>query len=177
MSDRKRRKAEPLKVFITLIVITSFLHLFLHIAIFGTGVPGIAESGVSGFTIGNFNLDENIKENPNVNLSPASKIFLAAQWILLAVLLSLGLLKSKLSGKREISEIEVKKHFSKSKTDIDILLEVVKEKGRIRLSSIEKSFNVEKQTALEWCKTLESGNLATIQYPSFGEPEIVSNEK
>ena len=58
-----------------------------------------------------------------------------------------------------------------SKTDLDTLYNILKDKKQLRTSSIAKLFKVNKETALNWCKILESGNLAVLDYSS-GDPVV-----
>jgi hypothetical protein len=59
-----------------------------------------------------------------------------------------------------------------NETDLDVLYEALKKHGELSLSSIAISFKINKDVAMEWCKILESGDLAVIDYPGFGEPSI-----
>ena len=73
-------------------------------------------------------------------------------------------------------EKRTEKNTSKSKTDLDALYSELKDKKRIKISSISKAFGISKELALEWAKILESGDLASIEYPNMSEPIIVLNE-
>ncbi len=109
-------------------------------------------------------------------ISTSTKIFLLAQWvILLTLLLGTFIKERKLKDKPEqdnLSGINVKKMADQDSTDIDTLYKILKEKKKIRLSSIIQLFKVKKEVALNWCKTLETGNLATMEYVSAKDPVI-----
>ena len=77
-----------------------------------------------------------------------------------------------------ISPLEVETEEKKPgiHTDIDILYKMLKEKKNISLSEISKAFNINKELALEWCKTLETAELAEIQYSTFKEVVLTLKE-
>ena len=82
----------------------------------------------------------------------------------------------KLAGPK-ISKVEMinLKEFSNSKkssTDIDVLHAVIQKKGSVKISIIAATFNVSRETALEWSKILESHGLASIHYKVFGDAEL-----
>jgi hypothetical protein len=61
-------------------------------------------------------------------------------------------------------------------TDLDVLYETLKKEKKISVSKIAKTFKIANDIAFEWCKILESGDLAEIVYPGFGEPLIKIKE-
>ena len=99
------------------------------------------------------------------NLSPISKIFLIGQWFFLILALLIAFVKDKLPEEK-LGYIDLKKMSQKYGTDIDTLYNLLKDKKQLRISSITKIFNVDKEVALWWCKTLEDANLAYIDYVS-----------
>ncbi|MFA5060870.1 MAG: hypothetical protein WC494_00965 [Candidatus Pacearchaeota archaeon] len=107
------------------------------------------------------------------NLSVSSKIFLIIQFGLIA-----GVLFYTFIYERKMKKMEkelISSHMEKAgpnETDLDVLYEVLKSKGKIGLSAIANSFRINKEVAMEWCKILELGDLAVIEYPGFGEPMI-----
>jgi hypothetical protein len=110
------------------------------------------------------------------NISSSSKIFLLIQWVILLTLLLGTYLKEKKMKKKpqqdDLSGIDVKKIADQDGTDLDTLYKILKEKKKLSLSSIIRLFKVKKEVAMNWCKTLESGNLATINYVSTKDPVI-----
>lgn len=56
-------------------------------------------------------------------------------------------------------------------TPIDELYEHLK-KDDLKISTIMKRFNLEKNQALEWCDILVKSNLAEVKYSFLGEPII-----
>jgi|TARA_Y100000310_G_scaffold340701_1_gene437408 hypothetical protein len=70
----------------------------------------------------------------------------------------------------EIKGMEIKRE--KYETDFDVLYKLVKRRGSIKLSEIEKYFGIDKKLAEEWCMILEGHSMLKLHYPPFGEPEL-----
>jgi uncharacterized membrane protein (DUF485 family) len=119
-----------------------------------------------------------VSEISDLQVSRNSKIFFAFQVILLTLIMVFVFFYDKKKDKEELDDIglEIIKPHS-NETDLDILYKVLQKRKKISLSKIAKSFKVEKDVAMEWCKILESGELATIDYPGFGEPKLLILEK
>lgn len=159
------------------IVLIALLHTIFHFAVYGTGIRGIYEFGVSGFTIGKLQLGEEIKSNyPQIPI--ISKIVLILEWFIVITIVTFTFVRQKINLKKEIKSLNVHKNYgkSKTKTDLDVLYSILKEKKHLKLSTVSKVFKIDKDKVMEWCRILESGNLAEINYPGVGEPEIVINE-
>ena len=177
----KKRGNQSIIGFITgLIIVVAIVHTSVHLALYGTGIAGFGEKGVSGFAIGSVSTDE-VKssiEQKYPKLPSISQIIIIAEWIALVLVLSAGFLVEKAAIKRDApAPIEIKTPSrGKSSTDLDTLYELLKEKKRLKLNAIALSFHLTEENALEWAKILESANLATISYPKFGDPELVLNE-
>ena len=105
-------------------------------------------------------------------ISPLSKILFASQWIVIFIALIFMLFRDRRLRKTDIQAISSKRALGKSATDLDTLYSILKEKKKLKISTISKAFNISKDTAFEWCKILESGNLAVIDYPGVGEPVV-----
>lgn len=161
-------------IILTATIIIALTHSTFHFAAFGSGVLGLKQSSlVSGFSIGDTDIGEEL-EAQKAQLSPLSIIILTGEWVLVGLLFALGALRKKIELKEEISSIHIK-HISdksKTKTELDSLYKILQEKKRLNLATISKAFKVDKKIALEWCKTLESGDLAIIYTPRFGDPVI-----
>lgn len=173
----KRGKNNFLGIFLALLFLIAIFHSFSHFTFFGTGIKGFYKTGISGFSVGKINLGEEIKTKYSA-YSPISKIALILEWGLVIMLIVMSMIRSRINFKKEtfiIKKTQVRDK-SKIKTDIDVLYSVLKEKKQMRMSTISKTFDVDKETVMDWCKILESGNLATIQYPKFGEPRITLEE-
>lgn len=171
---KKRGAHKVLGILITLIVTAALLHTAAHFALYGTGVPGFGQEGVSGFAIGGLT-GEQIKEN--YNSAPSfSRLLIIGEWALLVILIIASIVGDKMHVKKQHIALEIKKSTDKSKTDIDVLYDLLKEKKKISLATIAETFKIKEETATEWVKILEEANLATINYPRFGEPEAFVKE-
>lgn len=60
----------------------------------------------------------------------------------------------------------------RSRTDLDILYGILKIKKAINIDDIARTFKVSPEIALGWSKVLETGDLAEIDYPRFGNPVL-----
>jgi len=78
--------------------------------------------------------------------------------------------------KLNISEFESFKN-AKSGTDMDVLYSILQSKGELSLSVIVNVFKISKDKALKWCKILEEHNLASLNYPVFGEPILKKKQE
>ena len=107
-------------------------------------------------------------------MSGQVKIFLIAQWSILSILVLAVLIRDSRVRRRnkEVSGINLEKMSSGSKTDMDTLYKILKDKKQVRISTIRKSFKIDKDTAMQWSKILESGNLAVVDYSSAEEPVL-----
>jgi len=110
-------------------------------------------------------------------ISRTAKIFFIAQWSIIILMLLTAKVKDRTTKveSKEIKEIHIKNN--KQKTDLDLLYNLLLKKTQIKISVISKAFNIKKEIAMEWCKILESGDLAIIDYPMFGGPIIRINKK
>lgn len=155
-----------------------FYRVFLAVIfIFSAGVI------IFFYKYGNFNkglTGLSIKEtfsDAYTNIPQSSKIFLAIQWGILIFILMLSYIRDKkiILGKNEFAEIDLKKMSEKQGTDLDILYNLLQNKKKLNLSTISRVFNINEEVAMEWCRILESGNLAVIDYPAEG-PLVRLNE-
>ncbi|MFA5174460.1 MAG: hypothetical protein WC438_04740 [Candidatus Pacearchaeota archaeon] len=134
---------------------------------------GDIKGGFTGFSV------KSTVYNAYSGLPYISKMFLIVQWtILILLLLSVAFKDNRLKNQdKEVLSLNLKRKSGANKTDLDTLYEVLKDKKKLRVSTIAKAFNVDPEIALEWGKILESGSLAIIDYPGFGEPVIKIIEK
>jgi len=167
-------KMRFVKMLLSLLTLLAILHLAFHVAVFGSGISNFYESGISGFSIGKLDLGDEFKQS-YPKASNISIFSLITEWSVLILSLVFVTIRNKLHVKREIIHLSAKKMRKKATktTDLDKLYDILKDKKRIRLSTVQKIFGVDKNIALEWAKTLESGDLASIDYPRMREPELV----
>lgn len=166
----KRGSKKIAKILITLVVTLAVLHTGFHFAVYGTGIPSINEKGISGFAIGKITGQE-IKEN-YASTSSLSKLIIIGEWALLVLLIGISLLGEHRHVKKQHVVLEIKRTQEKSKTDIDLLYDLLKEKKKIELGTIADTFKISEETATEWAKILEDAQLAVLHYPRFGEAEV-----
>ncbi len=168
--EQKRGSIASWTALVTFLAIITLTHTASHFVVYGTGIQGFFEAGVSGFAIGPLNT-ENIKNNEDI--SPISRIFLIIEWAFLVFLGTAVIIARRMSVKEEVISMSALQKRDKSKTDIDSLHEILKEKKHLRISTIARVFKISKEKALEWCQILEDANLAAISYPRMGEPEVI----
>lgn len=171
---KKRGIGGILRVLTVFVIILTVVHTFVQIVSFGTGIPGLAPSGVQSLPLGFINLPQEVRIHLS-NFSYPSKIMVGAEWVILASLLFITLRKKPIQKQEYpilLNISKAKSDTSTIKTDLDVLYSALKEKKSLKVSLVARSFNVEKDTVVDWCKILESANLASLYYPKFGEPEL-----
>ena len=171
---KERGQVTVAGILLTILISVVLVHTTLHFAVYGTDIAGYGEKGISGFSIGGVSAGELNTNYPQI--SPLSKKILIIEWTVLA-LATLATLASflveRIRSKKEIIEVTRIAARGKSKTDLDLLYDVLKEKKRLKLSMITKMFNVQDATVIEWARIFEAGNLALLSYPRIGEPELI----
>jgi len=134
----------------------------------------MAPGGMSGFSI--VDVSEAYSK-----FYPHSKIFLIIQWAILVVLLVFVYFKNIGIHKRnkEIKSVNLKSAVGKSKTNLDALYLILKERKTLSVKTASKLFNIKTDLGMEWARILEAGDLVTIDYPGIGSPliKIVEEEK
>jgi len=161
------KEAKPvfLKVFLIVAVILVINLAFLFY--FYGGLSG----GMTGFSIGG-SFSKIYAEMPQY-----SKIFIAFEWTILIFILIGAFIRDIGVKRNEVAGIDIGDMTGKTGTDLDKLYSILQNKNQVRISTISKAFKVNKEIAMGWCKILESGNLAVIDYPGVGEPILKLNEK
>ena len=155
------KKKRPLKIIVSMILVIAIIHSASHFIFFGTGLAGFA-------------ITEN-NNNAIRSISPMSIIAITLEWSFLIIFAIVMLAKNRTERKKEIESLNLDMHKYKKTgktTELDILYNVLKDKKHLRLSTISKIFNVKREIALDWIKSLESQNLVEIEYPRIGELEI-----
>jgi len=99
------------------------------------------------------------------------------QWVLILIIVLIFyvkfLKKRKNEEKTNVIKVERERGDGKAHTSLDELYSLLTKKKNLKVSTISRSFDIDKDTALEWCKILEGHDLVTIEYPAFSEPEVV----
>ena len=111
------------------------------------------------------------------SIPPTIKVFLIAQWVVLILILAYSFIRDKrvINRADELDETDLKKISEKRGTELDALYSILQDKKKLSLLTISKVFNVNREVAMDWCKVLELGNLAYLDYPAGG-PVIRLNE-
>lgn len=174
----EKKGASRLNVLVIFVLFFAVLHTTSHIFIFGTGVDGIVKGGVSGFSIGELNLGDDVELQAK-KASPISRIIIVFEWIVLIGLIIFGMIRTRIhvAPEKVIDSTHVRHSKIAGRTDLDDLYEFLQKEKSVSLSKIQKVFGVSKETVDIWSKTLESGNLVEIHYPHIGEPELRVVEK
>lgn len=156
-----------------LFFLIAMTHLTFHVLVFGASVPGI-----SGNAIGNIDSLEEVATK-YTGLSAISLIIIIGEWFVVLLILLFILIKGEVSLSKDLKEgpRKIKISTSNEQTDLDTLYEIIMERKSLRLRTISKLFGISKQTALDWCRILEEGNLIIIRYPTIGDAKIILNEE
>ncbi len=173
------KRGDRFQVIALLLLILAILHSITHFSIYGTSIPGFFETGLSGFSIGKNELGEELKTTyPRTPLY--SQMIIILEWLSIIIIFIFGYVRHVFAIKQEekfphgsIETIHAQQgNHHGIKTDIDALYELLREKKRLRFSVIARLFHVTSENVMEWAKILEEGDMATIIYPRWGEPEL-----
>ena len=123
----------------------------------------------------------NLLDRINItNLKELNIIEFFTQWIIIMMIIVYAYFKYVTSRNKEKKKVEVSKRIIKktpSQTDFDVLYTLLKEEKSLTVNTIATIFKVKKEIGLEWAKILESNDLATVEYPVFGDPEVLLKVK
>ena len=103
------------------------------------------------------------------------RIFILSQVLLLIVICAvIFMIVKKFRVKQKLfkNDYIIKGGNKRSRTDLDVLYEMLKKKKEISMEDIEKVFRIDPEIALDWSKILENGDFAEIDYPRFGKPVL-----
>lgn len=167
------KKLKILGSLLAVFVLIAIAHSAAHFYFFGTGIAGFLKSGLLGLAI-----DEsavNGGEEGSKWGASASQILVIVEWVLVFSLLILSYSRNKSSIVREVKDLRAMKNLKtiENATEIDVLYEMLKEMKSIGFPAIEEVFGVDRSVVKSWAETLRLGNLATVEYPRIGEPELV----
>ncbi len=112
--------------------------------------------------------------------SISQRIFILSQIILLIIIVvAVFIIAKRVSSKGNLTKKDyiTTGENRRSRTDLDVLYEMLKKRKEIRMESVEQAFRVKPGIALEWFKVLENGELAEINYPRFGKPMLSLPER
>ncbi len=168
-------KTKFITVFLSTVIVIALIHSSIHIYTYGSITQSKFKTGLSGFSI---NQQEEINKEENSSLSFVSQLAVITEWMLVVLTLLIYTIRKKIEIYKEVDKIDLSiyEDRTKTRTDIDILNELLRDKKSLKVSSIQKTFNVPKETVLEWSKILENGKLATLEYSKLGEPFLVTKK-
>jgi hypothetical protein len=162
--DELNKRLSFFRVF-SLVLIVLFINagFFIYKSKTSSSITGFSVNGVRTNIYGIYS-----------KMSLTSKIFLLTQWGLLMLLLIYTLLKDlKIKSKKEeLKGVNLQEMSERSKTDLDTLYNILKNKKELRLATIASLFKVKSKVASGWCRTLEDAGLVVVDYPVIGEPVI-----
>lgn len=167
-----RMKKRGLGVFVKVLFVVFFFVLVNAGFVFYDNYDKISfDGGLSGLT--GLSIRDTVRDT-FTGWSTTQKIVLFAQVFIFAAIILIILVKGigERGIKKELSSREVMVSHKKYETDLDTLNNILKKKKKIHLSSIANAFKVNRETAMEWCRALESSHLGSIEYPALGEPYI-----
>jgi len=161
-------------VLLAFVLIVALLHTTVHLAVYGAGLSESLMKGISGLSFGEIKIGEEITTRYGLN-SDLSRIIVSSEWLIVFVIVIFIYAKKRIAVNKEIKEVKSSNIIRKkgNETDLDVLYNLLKEKKKLRMSNVMKLFNIDKKVVGEWIKTLEDGNLLSMEYPRIGEPVLV----
>ena len=168
---KKRANTKWLKLVAEIITLLVLTHTFY---IFYSSNKQELQVGISGSTV-----TEETSE-ASTNLATNKRLILGGEWLLVISILIVTLIKAKMELQTVVDEVIItpqKTRPSISRTDIDSMYDIVKEKKRLKVRTLAKYFKVDDNTILEWARVLEEENLITVHSPTIGDPQIILNEE
>ena len=91
------------------------------------------------------------------------RIYILLYFILIVIIIAMAIIIKRFKSEKTLPKINFTKDAgAASRTDLDVLYEMLKHYKKIKIINIEKTFKVNFDVALEWSKILEDGNLAII---------------
>ena len=171
MVNKNPRKA----ILINILIILLIVNLFLHVLIFGTGIRGVLQTGVSQILLGNKLLSISAFSDMHPGLKIASFCTIVLE---LALLFFVSFRKKQIKKETNqdlntLKRLRTKYSKMKNQTELDVLYNILKEKKKVDVSNLHHVFDVDKDTVKEWIETLESGDLAELNDKKLGEPELI----
>jgi hypothetical protein len=112
--------------------------------------------------------------------SVSNKVLILIQFVvgIIAAVIIFIVINKRLKKKATFSRNDfVENKTKKSRTDLDMLYEILKKRKKIDIVDIESVFKVSPKVAFGWAKILENGDLAVIEYPRFGKPILILMEE
>jgi hypothetical protein len=170
---------KAVRVLFVSLLLVGILHGFFHFFILKTGVSELAGTGMSGLALTETNWLDDIKAKASPGNSLSGTV-LAVEWGVILLALALMAIRRKKLDKEEfdlvnVAKLKVEKTWTK--TDLDNLYEVLKERKDLKLQTISKAYGVDKNVVMSWGRALETAGLIRIEYPLFADPKFIYEEK
>ncbi len=169
--EKKRNGPKALKLVATIVILATLIH---------TGYTFYNKNSLS-FQVGLSGniITENAGEVAEANLGLKDKIILMSEWILVISLIIISRIKEKIETKKadQIISQSKKIHLGISRTDLDLMYELLNEKEELKVVTLAKYFGVDNSTILEWGRVLEEANLIKVNYPTIGDPILLINKE
>lgn len=160
-------KAGFVSVNLIVILVVALGHTLIHYSVFS------AENH-SGRTISGFSISEVDAENTGT--FSISLLIIGFEWATLIFIMILSFTRQRAvssnNGNINIDKEKMRK-IAKNGTEIDMLYELLRTNHSLKISTVEKLFEADKDKVMSWSKTLVDANLITFNYPSVGEAELI----
>ena len=83
----------------------------------------------------------------------------------------------KAEKKKKRRKVDMQGVSRESGTSLDALYKILVERKSLNINFIADIFEIKRDLAMEWARILESGDLATLDYPGIGTPRLILKEK
>ncbi len=169
--EKKRESSKALKLVVAVIILVALTHTYYT---FESQNNSSFQGGLTGKVI-----TDDADDEADANLKLKDKIILISEWLLVVSIIAISILKERMEIKVNDETIITPKktRIGISKTDIDSMYDLIKEKKAIKVGNLAKYFKVDNNTILEWGRVLEEAKLIRVHYPTIGEPVLLINEE
>ncbi len=169
--EKKRNGPKALKLVAMIAILVTLIHT-------GYSVYNKNSSSFPVSLSGNI-ITENADKVAESNLGTKDKIILMTEWILVISLIVISRIKEKIEFKKadQIINRSKKIHLGISRTDLDLMYELLNEKEELKVITLAKYFGVDNSIILEWGRVLEEANLIKVHYPTIGDPVLSINKE
>ena len=163
------KKVGNLFLVLAFLAVLAVAHTVTHFYVWGASFYGIS---IGGLAIDGIE-DGNEPDSFFIGVS-LSQLFVVMEWVSVFILFFVFFSVSRVTLKKETEELARAKAATKMDgTVIDVLYNILRDKHRLNFEAIKSVFNVDMKIVERWAETLKSGNLAEVEYPRVGGPELV----
>ena len=113
------------------------------------------------------------------NYSSPSRELIFSQAILVGTIIFFIIFRKimKAEKKKKRKKVDIRRASQESGTSLDALYKILVERKSLNINFIADIFEIKRDLAMEWARILESGDLATLDYPGIGTPRLILKEK